>query len=129
MFFVWTLTVYGTTAIVTESTLFAPVRAWTSRRWAWLGSLLRCAICFGWWCGAGLSVLGWSPAAEAGPAWWPWWWRAIMDGAASAAVTWGLSVAVGSLLEVRFSLETWRFGEETRQAERGRERSREAPTE
>jgi hypothetical protein len=118
MLTVWVLAVYGTTAIVTESKIFAPVRAWASRRWAWLGSLLGCAMCFGWWCGAGLSVLGWSPAAGAGPAWWPWWLRAILDGAASSAVSWAASVLVGTVLELRFTLETWRFGEESRQAER-----------
>jgi len=118
---VWVLAVYGTTAIVTESKLFAPLRAWTSRRWPWLGTLLGCAMCFGWWCGAGLSCLGWSPTAGVVPGWWPIWLRAIVDGAAASAVCWGLAVVVGTTLAVRYALEAWRFGEETRIARSQRE--------
>jgi len=123
MLLVWVLAVYGTTAIVTESKLFAPIRALASRRWAWLGSLLGCAMCVGWWCGAALSVLGWSPTAGAVPAWWPRWLRVILDGAAASGACWGLAVVVGTALEARYALEVWRFREETRLAQSQRESS------
>lgn len=121
MLFAWTLTVYGTTAVVTESKLFAPLRALVARRSPFLGTLFSCAMCFGFWAGAAYSLLGLSPVSAAAPAWWPLWLRALADGAAGAGVSWILAMLVGTVNEARFSLETWRFREETRLAGEKRE--------
>jgi hypothetical protein len=118
MLLAWTLAVYGTTAVVTESKLLAPIRAFLARRSPFLGALLSCALCFGFWAGAGYSLLGLSLVASSAPAWWPLGLRAFADGAAGAAVSWILATVVGTVTEVRFSLETWRFGEETRLADK-----------
>ena len=108
----WALLVYGVTLIVTEGKLFAPLRDFVARRSPWAGTLLGCPMCFGWWVGAFVSVLGWSPSAVAGPAIWPLPLRALVDGAASSAVGWALSALVATVLEVRYALETWRVREE-----------------
>jgi hypothetical protein len=112
---VWFLTVYGVTLVVTESKLFAPVRAAAAARVAWLGTLLACPMCFGFWCGAALSLGGWSPSAAVVPAW-PRLLRALADGAAAAGAAWALAALVGLLLEIRYSLETWREAAERRRA-------------
>jgi hypothetical protein len=121
MLVAWALAVYGTTTIVTESKLFAPLRAGVSRRSAFLGTLFSCAMCFGFWVGAAYSMLGLSLVAGSSPAWWPIWLRAITDGAAGAGVSWILAMGVGTVNEARFSMETWRFGEETRLADKKNE--------
>lgn len=107
MLMTWALIVYGVTLIVTEGKLFAPVRALAERRSPWAGTLLGCPMCFGWWVGALVSLLGWSPSAV-GLGGWPLPLRVLFDGAASSAVCWGLGALVATVLEVRYSLETWR---------------------
>jgi hypothetical protein len=110
---VWFLTVYGVTLVVTESKLFAPVRAAAAARVPWLATLLSCPMCLGFWCGAGLSLGGWSPSAAIVPAW-PRLVRALADGAAAAGAAWALAALVSLLLEIRYSLETWREDAERR---------------
>ena len=65
----WALTTFGLVTIVTQSHLFAPLRdrfalhmegsAWTPS--SFVGTLLRCPMCLGWWSGAGLWLLGLRP--------------------------------------------------------------------
>lgn len=47
----WMLTVYGHTLVVTHSTIMAPLRQRFSPS-SFLGTLLRCPMCMGFWTGA-----------------------------------------------------------------------------
>jgi len=55
--------VIGMTHIIVDSTLFEPVRTYLQGCIPWLGKLVGCYQCCGFWCGAflGLTVLSWNP--------------------------------------------------------------------
>lgn len=57
-FLAWLLSVYGLTLIVTESKLLGPLRRILRSRSAFLGDLVHCPMCFGFWAGLGLALLG-----------------------------------------------------------------------
>lgn len=35
--------------VVTETKLFRPLREWATGKWSFLGALLSCGYCFGYW--------------------------------------------------------------------------------
>lgn len=98
----WALAAAGVTIIVTQSSLFLPLRTYL-KRWEYPGKLIKCPMCFGFWAGVLLSLLGlslvrvstaladFSLTIALGP-WkigdWPWWVVAWVDGAASSAFCW-----------------------------------------
>jgi len=66
-YFIWAMTVWGTVQIVTQSKLFAgfrglftpaepgqPIRTLSQ----FFGSLFSCSLCFGWWIGAAVHLIG-----------------------------------------------------------------------
>jgi hypothetical protein len=66
-YFIWAMTVWGTVQIVTQSKLFAgfrglftpaepgqPIRTLSQ----FFGSLFSCSLCFGWWVGAAVHLIG-----------------------------------------------------------------------
>lgn len=53
---------------VSDAALFAPLREWTGRRSPWLGKLLACGYCTGFWIALGL-VAVYRPRLLSG--WWP----------------------------------------------------------
>lgn len=57
-FAVWVLSVYGLTLIVTESLIAKPLRELVRARSPFLGKLVHCPMCFGFWAGLGLALLG-----------------------------------------------------------------------
>lgn len=100
----WVLTVYGVTLIVTESKIFSTLRGLLGARdgsdpatWSWPGRLVSCAMCFGWWVGAMMAILG-APAMRIAAPWMPEILRhaaeIVLSGAASSAVCWLLRVHV-----------------------------------
>lgn len=104
---VWALVVLGLTIIVTQSTLFKPLR----RICPW--KLLCCPMCFGFWVGALLSffmgisispqlpyVAGWDCLAH--PAWSKMAWvrvplYCVFDGCAASALNWIVYVVLEKL--------------------------------
>lgn len=68
----WILGVYGFTLVVTESEICRPLRRrldaagriWRMRRShggrgkSWIGKLVHCSMCFGWWAGLLFALLG-----------------------------------------------------------------------
>lgn len=58
----WIMVVSGLVQIVTQSSLFEPVRRVVANRSSFLGELLSCPLCFGTWTGIGFSLLGISPS-------------------------------------------------------------------
>jgi hypothetical protein len=111
-FVVWATVVWGVTMIVTTSKLFAPLRDRLPRTCGmknhvtprtFLGSLLACPMCFGWWVGAGFAALGYTPVVIVTP-WLPGWAQLgltiVSAGAAASAVCWTwhvVNVRLGSL--------------------------------
>jgi len=51
------LGVIGLTHIIVDSTLLEPVHEWIKPRCAWLGELMGCQQCAGFWCGVLLGPL------------------------------------------------------------------------
>lgn len=51
IYFIWILFLYGVTMIVTETTIFEPLRNSVKNLNGWLGDLLSCPRCFGFWVG------------------------------------------------------------------------------
>ena len=91
----WGMVVCGVTLVVTQSTIFAPLRSLAGRLWPWLGKLLACPMCFGWWVGAALSLYpGLGPSAALGL---PRALAAPLDGFAASAVAWTFHVALEAM--------------------------------
>lgn len=90
----WAMVAWGFTSIVTLSKLFAPLRDALKRRVPFLGTLAACAMCFGFWAGTMLSIVGMvAPSRALCPGWFFSRWttldavmRAWVDGCASSAV-------------------------------------------
>lgn len=54
----WVLVTYGANLAITTSKIFAPVRAWIAVRSTFLGTLVRCPMCAGFWIGFAWPALG-----------------------------------------------------------------------
>lgn len=64
------LVCYGTTLIVTQSKLFASLRAWLAGVSKWAGTLFKCPMCFGFWAGVFWALAGlWPHTVLWGRAW------------------------------------------------------------
>lgn len=89
----WALTACGVTTIVTTSIIFEPWRLWVVRLVGErVGKLFSCPMCFGFWVGVLLALLG-SPLAHL-PMRWPLWLTAWASGAASSFVCYLAHVVV-----------------------------------
>ena len=110
-FLVWALTVHGITQIVTQSSLFTPVRKFCMR-WQFSGTLIICPLCFGTWVGMLMSVGGFAPVRlmtaqvpfgfaplPVLPAW-PWWAALLFDGGLASGLAWMLHLFSGQLARV-----------------------------
>ena len=66
---IWGCISYGITQIITESTLFSPLRGLLSTYslTKWLGELISCVLCTSVWISAGLSIFVVSPSMMAWP--------------------------------------------------------------
>ena len=60
----WILVSFGLTTIVSISKIFKPVRAWVGARSSFLGELLACSMCTGFWAGVFLSLTYFSPTGN-----------------------------------------------------------------
>ena len=99
----WLLVTGGVTLIVTDSILFLPLRTrFLALAGGYWGKLFTCSMCFGFWVGVLLSLLG-MPLAGLPPSW-PWWLAAWASGAASSTAAYSAHV-------VRAALERWAFPE------------------
>lgn len=97
----WALPCMGCTLIITCSTLFAPMRRWLRHHVPWLGELVICPMCTGFWVGFVATWLGHALPLEA-----PRLAVAFASGCASAFVCWCSHVALcamgqGKLLSSR----------------------------
>jgi hypothetical protein len=95
---IWALLVYGPTVVLTQSAIFEWWRAAVGRKSEFLGDLVRCAMCTGFWVGLFWSLLvpSMGPAAAL-----PWAsplarmaLGSVADGLSSAAVCWTLVLVV-----------------------------------
>ena len=56
------LGVIGLTHIIVDSEISEPARQWAEVNWPWLGRMMDCYQCCGWWCGLLLGpLLSWNP--------------------------------------------------------------------
>ena len=56
--------VYGLTNIVTTSYLFKPIRTRLKSFNTYLGEMIKCSMCFGYWAGVLISFLGVDPISH-----------------------------------------------------------------
>jgi len=56
-FLILILAAWGLTNIVSGSLLFRPARAWFDAKVPFIGRLLRCYMCFGFWAGILISLM------------------------------------------------------------------------
>lgn len=102
LFLCWWAVVWGATMISTQSTLFAPFRRRSAQLNIWLGTLVICPMCTGFWVGVAASFLHLHGPAEALASPWPVWAKAWADGCASSALCWFSHVVLGHLAEYRY---------------------------
>ncbi|MEN6367635.1 MAG: hypothetical protein ABFC88_12545 [Thermoguttaceae bacterium] len=58
----FTLAVIGMTHIIVDSEIMEPVHDWVSKRCTFIGKIMDCYQCAGFWCGLFLSpLLDWNP--------------------------------------------------------------------
>lgn len=93
----WFLVVDGITLIVTQSKLTSPLRDALDARSEFFGFLLSCPMCFGFWVGVLLALLGLLP--EGLPANWPTWAIAWASGAAASASAFSFHVVRKLLMQ------------------------------
>lgn len=56
------LAVIGLTHIVVDSEIAEPAHEWAKAHWPWLGRMMDCHQCAGFWCGLVLGpVVSWNP--------------------------------------------------------------------
>ena len=86
----WALTVVGLTTIITQSSLFAPLRQGFQRLTG--SKFLGCPMCVGFWVGFGLSVVSSTFSVTGSQNWELGTWNmllcSIVDGWASSGVCW-----------------------------------------
>lgn len=80
----WALTVVGLTTIITQSSLFAPLRQ--GFQWLTGSKFLGCPMCVGFWVGFGLSA--WKGESVL---------SMVIDGLASSGICWIVYVALVKL--------------------------------
>ena len=61
-FIIWSLAVFGISNIIVFSALLKKPRDWVSGKIPFLGKLLNCIMCLGFWAGAFLGETYWSPS-------------------------------------------------------------------
>lgn len=89
----YVLSVVGVTTIVTQSFIFSPIREWVKSKHDFLGTLIECPTCFGFWVGVFLSLHTYSPFYEVtySESWFYYyfywvWVRFALDGAIASIV-------------------------------------------
>ena len=63
-FLYWVLASFGITTIVSVSKIFKPVRDFAETKSKFLGELLACSMCTGFWVGVFLSLAYYSPTGN-----------------------------------------------------------------
>lgn len=63
-FIYWILVSFGITTIISTSKIFKPVRKFIGDRSRFLGELLSCSMCTGFWVGVFLSLTYYSPTGN-----------------------------------------------------------------
>ena len=91
----WTAAVYGVVLIVTGSKLMEPLRRLTKQLWPFLGYLLSCPMCFGFWVGAAVDLAGLPLLMSRGSVSLP--VSVVLSGTASSALSWGCHVTLARL--------------------------------
>jgi len=88
------LAAHGATYIVTLGGIFRPAREWLKSHASWLGSMLCCPMCFGFWSGVAFALAGfWSRQTHVLAL------DAFAAGCASSAFTWTVHVVLRRLGE------------------------------
>lgn len=83
----WALVVFSTTLLVTQSLIFRPLRRRLELASYWLGKLVHCPMCFGFWAGAFWHLVG-APMPAEGPLW------LLRSAIASSGVCWVFHVVL-----------------------------------
>jgi hypothetical protein len=55
--FIWMMTSYGISMVITQSKIFQPIRNLVSNASKFLGDMINCIMCFGFWVGLLLSLV------------------------------------------------------------------------
>ena len=63
-FIYWSLVAFGITTIVSISKIFKPARTFIGTKSPFMGDLLACSMCTGFWVGGFLSVTYFSPTGN-----------------------------------------------------------------
>ena len=63
-FLYWVLASFGITTIISVSKIFKPVREFIGAKSKFLGELLACSMCTGFWVGVFLSLAYYSPTGN-----------------------------------------------------------------
>ena len=63
-FLYWVLASFGITTIISVSKIFKPVREFIGTKSKFLGELLACSMCTGFWVGVFLSLAYYSPTGS-----------------------------------------------------------------
>ncbi len=107
---VWLLAVAGSALVLTQSSITAPMREWLLARESFLGKLVSCPMCSGFWLGAlwGVFLLPLTIPAATGPHWFPMCIRIVANGFGGSIVS-ALAVAAWlALSEAQAISYLWR---------------------
>lgn len=61
-FIIWSLICYSITNVITQSSLFDPIRKYIEQKNKHIGKLFKCPMCMGFWIGILLSFIWFSPS-------------------------------------------------------------------
>jgi hypothetical protein len=90
----WTFFVYGATLILSGSLILKGLRTWIAARSYWLGKLIHCPMCVGFWVG----LLSWFLLPELCPIQNHFWvLAALANGFSGSAVCWVIHVVLTKL--------------------------------
>lgn len=104
MFLVYSAIVYGITNIITQSTIFEPLRDFFKKYNDFLGSLFSCPMCMGFWVGAALSLCNISPALNFfDDAHYITYLKYILDGGMASGIAWVMHTFVTLMHDMKLA--------------------------
>jgi len=90
--FIWITTTYGISVVVSQSKIFEPIRSFMYKRIStFLGDMLKCIMCFGFWVGLVMSLV-----LQLGPnnLHTNRLYRIVLDGFATSGIVWIIHVVL-----------------------------------
>lgn len=92
---IWVLAVYGTTNIIVFSTLFKPIREYL-RDYKFIGKMIVCVLCMGFWVGVFWGLTYWSPGASINDKNYLY---PLLDGCVGSSVCWLIYLLVSARMQ------------------------------